>query len=93
MILSFASFKFLGSEFLPQLNEGALWVTAELPRSVSLDESDSISQKIEEIIRTFPEVKHTLVQVGRTNDGTDPKGFFNVQVAVDLLPKKNGNGK
>lgn len=93
MILSFASFKFLGSEFLPQLNEGALWVTAELPRSVSLDESDSISQKLEEIIRTFPEVKHTLVQVGRTNDGTDPKGFFNVQVAVDLYPKEEWKRK
>jgi heavy metal efflux system protein len=93
MILSFASFKFLGSEFLPQLNEGALWVTAELPRSVSLDESDSISQKLEEIIRTFPEVRHTLVQVGRTNDGTDPKGFFNVQVAVDLYPKEEWKRK
>jgi cobalt-zinc-cadmium resistance protein CzcA len=93
MILSFLSFKFLGSEFLPQLNEGALWVTAELPRSVSLDESDSISQKIEEIIRTFPEVHHTLVQVGRTNDGTDPKGFFNVQVAVDLYPKDEWKSK
>jgi len=93
MILSFASFKFLGSEFLPQLNEGALWVTAELPRSVSLDESDSISQKIEDIIRTFPEVHHTLVQVGRTNDGTDPKGFFNVQVAVDLYPKEEWKSK
>lgn len=93
MILSFASFKFLGSEFLPQLNEGALWVTAELPRSVSLDESDSISHKLEEIIRTFPEVKHTLVQVGRTNDGTDPKGFFNVQVAVDLYPKEEWKRK
>jgi cobalt-zinc-cadmium resistance protein CzcA len=93
MILTFASFKFLGSEFLPQLNEGALWVTAELPRSVSLDESDSISQKLEEIIRTFPEVRHTLVQVGRTNDGTDPKGFFNVQVAVDLYPTEEWKRK
>jgi len=88
MLLSFVSFKFLGSEFLPQLNEGALWVTAELPRSVSLDESDSISQRLDEMIRTFPEVRHTMVQAGRTNDGTDPKGFFNVQIAVDLYPKE-----
>ncbi len=87
MVLTFASAKFLGSEFLPQLNEGALWVTAELPRSVSLDEADSLSQKMVEIIGKFPEVNHTLTQVGRTNDGTDPKGFFNVQIAVDLLPK------
>ena len=88
MIVSFASFKFLGSEFLPQLDEGALWVTAELPRSVSLNEADSIGQKLSSIIKTFPEVNHTLTQVGRTNDGTDPKGFFNVQIAVNLFPSK-----
>ena len=88
MIVSFASFKFLGSEFLPQLDEGALWVTAELPRSVSLNEADSIGQKLSSIIKTFPEVNHTLTQVGRTNDGTDPKGFFNVQIAVNLFPAK-----
>lgn len=93
MLLTFASAKFLGSEFLPQLNEGALWVSAELPRSVSLDEADSISAKIEQDIRTFPEVRHTLVQVGRTNDGTDPKGFFNVQIAVDLAPQKEWKRK
>ena len=88
MVLSFASFRFLGSEFLPQLDEGALWVTAELPRSVSLNEADSIGQKLSSIIKTFPEVNHTLTQVGRTNDGTDPKGFFNVQIAVNLFPNK-----
>ncbi len=93
MFVSLLSFKFLGSEFLPQLNEGALWVTAELPRSVSLDEADSISAKIDEQIRTFPEVRHTMVQVGRTNDGTDPKGFFNVQIAVDLAPEKEWKRK
>ena len=93
MILSFASFKFLGSEFLPQLDEGALWVTAELPRSVSLNEADSIGQKLSSIIKTFPEVNHTLTQVGRTNDGTDPKGFFNVQIAVNLFPSKEWKNK
>ena len=87
MLVTFVSAKFLGSEFLPQLNEGALWVTAELPRSVSLDEADSLSKKMVDIIQQFPEVSHTLTQVGRTNDGTDPKGFFNVQIAVDLIHK------
>ncbi|MDH7462099.1 CusA/CzcA family heavy metal efflux RND transporter [Chitinophagaceae bacterium 26-R-25] len=88
MIISFFSFKFLGSEFLPQLDEGALWVSAELPRSVSLNEADSIAAEMNKVIQTFPDVKNTLTQVGRTNDGTDPKGFFNVQIAVDLTPKK-----
>lgn len=93
MVLSFASAKLLGSEFLPQLNEGALWVAAELPRSVSLEEADSISANIESQIRTFGEVRHTMTQVGRTNDGTDPKGFFNVQIAVDLAPEKEWKRK
>ncbi|MBI1343602.1 MAG: CusA/CzcA family heavy metal efflux RND transporter [Terrimonas sp.] len=88
MLVSLFSFKFLGSEFLPELDEGALWVEAELPMSVSLNEADSVSQKMIAIISSFPEVKQVLSQIGRTNDGTDPKGFFNVQIQVDLLPKK-----
>ncbi|MBD0285059.1 MAG: efflux RND transporter permease subunit, partial [Flavisolibacter sp.] len=88
MVVTFASAKFLGTEFLPELNEGALWVEAELPMSVSLPESKMISDKMVDIISTFPEVKQTLSQVGRTNDGTDPKGFYNVQIQVDLKNKK-----
>jgi cobalt-zinc-cadmium resistance protein CzcA len=88
MALSFASAKFLGSEFLPELDEGALWVEAELPMSVSLPESKMISDKMVDVISAFPEVKQTLSQVGRTNDGTDPKGFYNVQIQVDLRPRK-----
>ncbi len=88
MVLTFFSARFLGTEFLPALNEGALWVEAELPMSVSLPEANYISNKMVEVLHKFPEVKQTLAQVGRTNDGTDPKGFFNVQIQVDLLPEK-----
>ena len=88
MIVSFFSSRFLGSEFLPPLNEGALWVTAELPMSVSLSQADSVTQKMTAAIESFPEVNKVLSQIGRTNDGTDPKGFFNVQIQVDLKPKK-----
>jgi cobalt-zinc-cadmium resistance protein CzcA len=88
MAASFFSFKFLGTEFLPELDEGALWVKAQLPMSASLNQSKAISDKMTEMIRKFPEVRHTLAQIGRTNDGTDPKGFFNVEIAVDLYPKK-----
>lgn len=88
MILCFFSAKFLGTEFLPELNEGALWVEAELPMSVSLNEADSVSQKMIATLSAFPEVKQVLSQIGRTNDGTDPKGFFNVQIQVDLKPRK-----
>jgi cobalt-zinc-cadmium resistance protein CzcA len=88
MGLTFFSAKFLGTEFLPELDEGALWVEAELPMSVSLPQSKMISDKMVDVISSFPEVKQTLSQVGRTNDGTDPKGFYNVQIQVDLKPKK-----
>lgn len=87
MVVTFFSAKFLGSEFLPELDEGALWVKGQLPMSSSLDESNAIAKKMTAIIHRFPEVRHTLAQVGRTVDGTDPKGFFNVEIAVDLSPK------
>ena len=93
MVLTFFSAKFLGTEFLPDLNEGALWVEAELPMSVSLTEANLVSNKMVDILQKFPEVKQTLSQVGRTNDGTDPKGFFNVQIQVDLLPQKTWKRK
>src|SRR5215831_18323885 len=64
MVVSFFSAKFLGTEFLPELNEGALWVESELPMSVSLPQAVSISDKMVRIIREFPEVKQTLSQVG-----------------------------
>jgi Putative silver efflux pump len=75
------------------LNEGALWVEAELPMSVSLPEANDISNKMVEVLHKFPEVKQTLSQVGRPNDGTDPKGFYNVQTQVDLFPRKSWKRK
>ncbi|MBN9284444.1 MULTISPECIES: CusA/CzcA family heavy metal efflux RND transporter [Flavobacterium] len=88
MILTFISAKFLGTEFLPQLNEGALWVTAEMPISTSLPESNKISAEIRTILGSFPEVEQVLSQTGRSNDGTDPNGFGFAQFQVDLYPKK-----
>ncbi|MEX6688302.1 CusA/CzcA family heavy metal efflux RND transporter [Danxiaibacter flavus] len=88
MALTFFSTRFLGTEFIPKLNEGALWITAQLPISSSLNNSVDISQKMYHILKQYPEVRQVMVQVGRTNDGTDPKGFANVQIAVDLYPKK-----
>ncbi|RXK85880.1 efflux RND transporter permease subunit [Filimonas effusa] len=87
MAVTFFSARFLGSEFLPDLDEGALWVKAQMPMSSSLSQSKEIADKMSAIIRQYPEVRHTLAQIGRTNDGTDPKGFFNVEIGVDLKPK------
>ncbi len=93
MLITFASTHFLGTEFLPKLNEGALWITAQMPISSSLSESYEVSQKMRTIIQHYPEVKEVLIQVGRTNDGTDPKGFANVQFAVSMYPKKEWKTK
>lgn len=86
--LTMFSTKWLGTEFLPQLNEGALWVTAELPMSMSLTESVKMTGELRSELRKFPEVKAVLSQAGRSNDGTDPNGFYFVQFQVDLINKK-----
>lgn len=88
LVATFFSVKFLGTEFIPPLNEGALWVEAELPMSISLQDAKKLSDRMVVMLDGFQEVKQTLSQIGRTNDGTDPKGFFNVQIQVDLKPEK-----
>ncbi|PXY43493.1 efflux RND transporter permease subunit [Flavobacterium hydrophilum] len=90
---TFFSASFLGTEFLPQLNEGALWVTAELPMSTSLPESVQTAALIRKDLETFPEVKKVLSQTGRSNDGTDPNGFGFIQLQVDLKPKSEWTRK
>ncbi|WP_080236852.1 efflux RND transporter permease subunit [Spirosoma rigui] len=77
----------IGSEFLPPLNEGSIYVRASLPYSVSLDESYSYTRKLRAIFSEFPEVRGVISQTGRPNDGTDPTGFFNNEFFVDLYPK------
>ena len=74
----------LGTEFLPQLNEGSIYIRAFLPISVSLDESYKVTQQLRGTIREFPEVDAVLSQTGRPNDGTDPTGFFNIEFHVEL---------
>lgn len=90
---TFFSATFLGTEFLPQLNEGALWVTAELPMSTSLPESVKTAAMIRKDLESFPEVKNVLSQTGRSNDGTDPNGFGFIQLQVDLKPKSEWKRK
>ncbi len=93
LILSLGSASFLGTEFLPQLNEGALWVEAKMPMSSSLTESVAMVGKIREKLLEFPEVSEVLSQTGRSNDGTDPSGFYYMQCQVNLLPKKEWKRK
>lgn len=88
LCITLFSAKFMGTEFLPPLNEGALWVTAELPMSNSLTESVKMAKIIRKELKEFPEVDDVLSQTGRSNDGTDPNGFGFLQFQVDLKPKK-----
>lgn len=85
--VGFFCFNFLGTEFLPELNEGSIYVRANLPLSVSLEESVRLSNKMRRVFMSFGEVKQVMSQTGRPNDGTDPTGFYNVEFHVDLVPK------
>jgi cobalt-zinc-cadmium resistance protein CzcA len=87
ILLSLGSFTYLGSEFLPTLNEGALWVQAKFPMSSSLTETVKMAEILRRELNTFDEVEGVLSQTGRSNDGTDPCGFYFVQCAVQLKPK------
>jgi len=93
VVVGFFCFNFLGSEFLPQLNEGSIYVRANLPLSISLEKGVELSNKMRRVFMQFPEVKQVMSQAGRPNDGTDPTGFYNVEFFVDLLPKDEWKGK
>jgi cobalt-zinc-cadmium resistance protein CzcA len=77
----------LGSEFLPELNEGAVWVNVTLPTSVSVTESQEMVRKVRNAIRKFPEVEQVNSKVGRPEDGTDPKLINMAEFLVDLKPE------
>src|SRR5690625_5463241 len=82
-----------GTEFITNLNEGALYVRATLPNSVNLEESTRLANEMKDKIRSFEEVEFVLNQVGRPNDGTDPTGFFNIEFHIQLFPEKEWKNK
>jgi cobalt-zinc-cadmium resistance protein CzcA len=77
----------IGSEFLPHLDEGALWVRGTLAPSTGPDEGIRVSNQARIVLCSFPEVPQCTSQVGRPDDGTDTTGFFNTEYFVDLKPK------
>lgn len=81
-------FTLLGSEFLPQLNEGSIYIRATLPQSISLDESVTLANQMRRKLAAYPEVRQVLSQTGRPNDGTDATGFYNIELHVDIYPEK-----
>jgi cobalt-zinc-cadmium resistance protein CzcA len=78
----------IGSEFLPHLDEGAIWARGTLAPSTGPDESRRISTHARLILASFPEVTEVVSQIGRPDDGTDATGFFNTEYFVNLKPKE-----
>ena len=78
----------IGSEFLPHLDEGAIWVRGTLAPSTGPDESVAIANRTRVMLASFPEVTETTSQVGRADDGTDTTGFFNTEYYVGLKSKE-----
>ena len=93
MVIGIFSFKFLGSEFLPQLNEGSIWLRVQLPYSASLEKSVEVSKKVRSILMTFPQVKYAVSQTGRPDDGTDVAGFYNNEFDVLMYPEEDWQPK
>jgi cobalt-zinc-cadmium resistance protein CzcA len=77
----------IGSEFLPHLDEGAIWARGTLAPSTGPTEGTSLMNRARVIFASFPEVSQVVSQVGRPDDGTDTGGFFNTEYFVDLKPK------
>lgn len=88
MVAGLLSFRFLGSEFLPELNEGSIWLRVQTPYSISLEKSVEISKQIRQTLISFPQVKYAISQTGRPDDGTDVAGFYNNEFSVMLYPEE-----
>jgi cobalt-zinc-cadmium resistance protein CzcA len=85
-LLALLALQGLGSEFLPHLEEGNMWIRATMPPAVSLEESSAYVDRMRRIIRSYPEVQTVVSQHGRPDDGTDATGFFNAEFFVPLKP-------
>ena len=82
----------IGAEFMPHLDEGALWVRATMPSTISLEESGQLVPQIRSILHSFPEVTVVASEHGRPDDGTNPTGFFNAEFYVGLKPYREWKG-
>lgn len=80
---------FIGGEFMPHLDEGALWVRATLPYTISFEEASKFPPQVRAVLMSYPQVTEVGSELGRPDDGTDPTGFFNCEFYVGLRPYKD----
>src|SRR5215467_14556480 len=80
---------FIGGEFMPHLDEGALWVRATMPYTISFEEAAKLTPQIRNVLMSYPQVTEVGSELGRPDDGTDPTGFFNAEFYVGLKPYKD----
>ena len=77
---------FIGGEFMPHLDEGALWIRATMPYTISFEEASKLSPQVRTLLLKYPMVTDVGSELGRPDDGTDPTGFFNDEFYVGLKP-------
>ena len=87
------SFTFLGSEFLPELNEGSIWLRVQTNYSTDLNKSVEVSKQVRDIVMKFPQVQYCVSQTGRPDDGTDVAGYYNNEFSILMFPEKDWNPK
>lgn len=87
LLLTLVMIPRLGSEFLPKLDEGNIWLTIQLTPSASIDTTRRVEARVRKIMRSYPEVAHVGSETGRPDDGTDPKGPSSLQMLIDLKPR------
>ena len=93
-IVAVALFGFIGSEFLPNLDEGNIWLRVTvLPRSTTIEHSVDVARKIREVLLQYPEVKNVISHIGSADDGTDPNLLSNIENMVDLKLAKDWRWK
>ena len=92
LLVGLALIPTIGAEFMPKLDEGALWVRSTMPYTISFEESSRLVPQIREILRSFPQVTVVADEHGRPDDGTNPTGFFNAEFYVGLKPYSEWTG-
>jgi cobalt-zinc-cadmium resistance protein CzcA len=87
LVVALAIGSTLGTEFIPELDEGNIWLTVTMPVGINIDQGKVIERQIRQILQSYPQVTEIVTQLGRPDDGTDPKGPNNIEILANLKPR------